>query len=243
MSSEVQRFCNGVASQQADATVSRPPLKRLSILQVEQILTVALRAFSTFAKAGKLLLAFRELRDALAIAFGWCIMDRGADIVRLRYSQLIISESTVSICKSLSKTARREADIQPMVTITSSNDNFCIIRLIRTYVQLAKDLGVDVRQGFLLRSVRIQARLGTPPGITACMPSAADLRNRLATLCTTAGVPRSGLHALRRGRAKHLRISGASRSTIQVFGAWRTPAMADHFSNAYPADDDYNDSE
>ena len=110
-------------------------------------------------------------------------------------------------------------------------------------VQLAKDLGVDVRQGFLLRSVRIQARLGTPPGITACMPSAADLRNRLATLCTTAGVPRSGLHALRRGRAKHLRISGASRSTIQVFGAWRTPAMADHYSDAYPADDDYNESE
>ena len=159
-------------------------------------------------------------------------MDRGADIIRLRYSQLIINHDSLSICKSLSKTARKESDIQPVVTIPSTNDNFCILRIIRTYVRLAAELGVDVCHGFLLRSVRMQQRLGLAPGITTCMPSTADLRNRLAALCTLAGVPRSGLHALRRGRATELHLTGTSQAEIQLIGAWRTPAMLAYYSQA-----------
>jgi hypothetical protein len=98
------------------------------------------------ALAGHLLLAFREPHDALVIALGWCIMDKGADIIRLQYSHLTgsicLNHDSLSICKSLSKTARKESsDIQPVVTlaIPSTNDNFCILRII---------LGVDVCQGF-----------------------------------------------------------------------------------------------
>ena len=237
MSAEVDRFCKSLASRQADATVSRPDPERLSAEETRRVLTVALDAHDELLCADNLLLAFRELRDALAVALGWCLLDRGADVVRLRFSQIAINEDggtnpTMIVGKSLSKTARKEADIQPAVTITSSGDRFCVVRLMRAYIVLAARLGVNVQSGTLLRGVRIQKRGVQPPAILATMVTTAALRTRLGILCRSAGVPVSGLHALRRGKSRHLLQSGAPLEEIAIAGAWKSTIMPGHYSGA-----------
>jgi hypothetical protein len=106
---EVTSFVKAVAKMQADATVSHHEQRRVSRAEVERLQTTALSAFSRLRSEGKPLLAFRELRDALVCGLGFCTLDRGADIIRLRYSQLTITDEAISFGKSLSKTARTEA--------------------------------------------------------------------------------------------------------------------------------------
>ena len=201
---EVTSFVKAVAKMQADATVSHHEQRRVSRAEVERLQTTALSAFSRLRSEGKPLLAFRELRDALVCGLGFCTLDRGADIIRLRYSQLTITDEAISFGKSLSKTARTEAEIQAPVTIQSSRDDFCIVRLLRAYISFAKKLHVDVTTGPLLRGVRTQKRLAAGPGILGSMPTTADIRSRMAALCKRAGIPRAALHALRRGGEQKL---------------------------------------
>jgi hypothetical protein len=118
------------------------------------------------------------------------------------------------------------------VTIQSSRDNFCIVRLLRAYISFAKKLHVDVTTGPLLRGVRTQKRLAAGPGILGSMPTTADIRSRMAALCKRAGIPRAALHALRRGGAKALRLEGASRQKVKDIGFWKSEAMAEHYADA-----------
>jgi hypothetical protein len=236
MSAEVDRFCKSLASNQADATVSRPEPERLSAEQTKDVMTIALDAHDRWLREDNLLLAFRELRDTLAVALGWCLLDRGADVVRLCFSQIEINEDdttpTMVVGKSLSKTARKETDLQPAVTITSSGGRFCVVKLMQAYIVLAARLDVNVKSGALLRGVRIQKRGQQPPSILKTRVTTADLRTRLGNLCRSAGVPVSGLHALRRGKARHLLLTGVPLEKIATAGAWKSTVMPAHYAGA-----------
>jgi integrase len=233
LSPEVDKFCRDLASTQTDATVSRPAANWLTEEQTRRVMNIALDAHDKYLQAGNRLFAFRELRDALAVALGWCLLDRGADVVRLRFSQIAIdtNRKNIIIGKSLSKTARKAENIQPAVLIKASGDRFCVVRLLNAYVISAALLDVNVKSGTLLRTVRIQKRLQQLPGITNGMLTTADLRKRLGTLCSVARVPISGLHALRRGKARSLLLSGTPLSELAEAGDWKPSSqMPAHYT-------------
>ena len=151
------------------------------------------------------------------------------------FSQIDINEDGPTpgmvVGKSMSKTARNESDLQPAVRIKATSDRFCVVGLLNAYIVLAARLNVNVESGTLLRGVRIQKRGQQTPGILTTMVTTADLRrSRLGNLSHTAKVPVSGLHALRRGKARHLLLTGTPLEKIATAGAWKSTIMPAHYS-------------
>jgi hypothetical protein len=75
---QLECFCDDTTSQQADTTVSRPPLQRLTTIQVEKTLTVSPKAYASFMRTWTLFLAFTRF---------WSVtrLPSRPDIIRLRY--------------------------------------------------------------------------------------------------------------------------------------------------------------
>jgi integrase len=235
-SAAVDRFIDAVESQQTDAAVSRQTPRFFTDEEIRRLLDTALHEYASNSAAGDKLLALRDLRNALIIALGHALMDRGADLVRLRMSQLIRHDTEtpqrVDVLKSRSKTVRTVGEISPAVSIISSGDQYCVNRLLRAYVRAAGRLGIDVETGYLFRKIRLQAYKGTPPCMSTDMISTAEFRAQLMGLCLRAGVPPAGIHAIRRGKARALSLAGAPVAEIKVHGGWKTIAMTNHYSGA-----------
>jgi integrase len=242
----VDRFVDAFTTIQTDAEVSRAPRPGFTDEQVKTLIDAALSNCEARTREGKPLYAFVQLSAALFCAFAWALMDRGVDLVTMRYSQLTVDDTatppSITVAKSLTKTDRDVASIQAPVTVVSpfsSTDGdggkYCLNKLLKQYIAAAQASAggsVDVTSGYLFRAVRLQKRRTAPACITSACLTTDMLRVTLKALCKQTGVPQAGLHAFRVGKATALRAMGAPSPTIQALGGWRTTAMVDHYSGA-----------
>lgn len=229
----VKRYLKAVAMEQTSAMAGQRSRPTLSAERFGAMMAQVWTAYAGALATGDALEVFLVLQDAHFFCMDFLLLERGAELASMTTNQAVevamAGETRAwQIHFSSGKCARKPADIKGSIMLLEAparGASSCPIALWDKRVAQAVDMGLDIRNGCLFRAVRKRAVAGKPAGVSSLHVTAGAMRARFAAYLTKAGLPKAGLHAMRRGGLTTHRVNGMSRQMRQHLGGWSSTTM------------------